>query len=411
MQKNLSPLKFKRPLPPSEDSPFCVDVKRHKIATLGATPQFSPIKKALASPTSTSSPYISVIPMNISSDASDDDSEDSFTIKSLASPTFLDISPPTRSIVAHSSPEIIQPSFREPIDGSPEFATSKSDVKLKDGPTCNLEIRQFSMPAVPNFSHNKNDSNNNSAKELKCRTLSESHLSIMKALNQSENKEEILTGDFSTTFSLPLVKGRHPDLQSISAETLTDLISGKFKDKIESFKVLDCRYPYEYQGGHIKGALSWPTPQCVLDHVDAARENSLKHDSEHESTNSTSGVLKHDTNRRNILVFHCEFSAERGPRAQRLLREQDRSVNNENYPSLHYPEIYLLEGGYKAFFEQFPNHCTPENYTRMVDDDFAEDLKLHRSRSKTWNTENKFSKSKGFHWGKSKSLRRCIRKN
>lgn len=36
----------------------------------------------------------------------------------------------------------------------------------------------------------------------------------------------------------------------------------------------------------------------------------------------------------------------------RFLREADRKANKENYPALNYPELYLLEGGYKAFHEQ-----------------------------------------------------------
>ena len=34
----------------------------------------------------------------------------------------------------------------------------------------------------------------------------------------------------------------------------------------------------------------------------------------------------------------------------RFLRSQDREMNKDNYPLLTFPEIYLLEGGYKAFY-------------------------------------------------------------
>lgn len=36
----------------------------------------------------------------------------------------------------------------------------------------------------------------------------------------------------------------------------------------------------------------------------------------------------------------------------RFLRDQDRELNKESYPRLNHPEMYILEGGYKAFFEK-----------------------------------------------------------
>ena len=35
------------------------------------------------------------------------------------------------------------------------------------------------------------------------------------------------------------------------------------------------------------------------------------------------------------------------------MRETDRKKNGMGFPKLYYPEVYLLEGGYKAFFEKF----------------------------------------------------------
>ena len=56
--------------------------------------------------------------------------------------------------------------------------------------------------------------------------------------------------------------------------------------------------------------------------------------------------------KRIILIFHCEFSSERGPRMCSFIRERDRASND--YPSLYYPEMYILKGGYKDFFPQHP---------------------------------------------------------
>lgn len=67
--------------------------------------------------------------------------------------------------------------------------------------------------------------------------------------------------------------------------------------------------------------------------------------------------------KRVVVVFHCEFSSERGPRMARYVRERDRAVNE--YPNLHYPELYILKGGYKEFF---PLHqvCVCENVLQQL---------------------------------------------
>ena len=55
-----------------------------------------------------------------------------------------------------------------------------------------------------------------------------------------------------------------------------------------------------------------------------------------------------------MLIFHCEFSSERAPKMAGLLRNRDRVDNFVDYPRLCFPEVFVLKGGYKAFFEAFP---------------------------------------------------------
>jgi len=55
-----------------------------------------------------------------------------------------------------------------------------------------------------------------------------------------------------------------------------------------------------------------------------------------------------------MIIFHCEFSQLRGPRAYSAIRNQDRALNEKNYPYLDYPDIFVLDGGYRNFYKQFP---------------------------------------------------------
>ncbi|XP_072778887.1 FSD1-like protein isoform X5 [Taeniopygia guttata] len=143
-----------------------------------------------------------------------------------------------------------------------------------------------------------------------------------------------LIGDFSKPYLLPTVEGQDPSLKYISPDTLETVLTGRYSSFIERSVVVDCRYPYEYQCGHIKGAVNLPLQRDV--------EESLLE----------LPIVAQDAGKRVIVIFHCEFSVERGPKMCKFLRERDRSCHS--YPQLHYPELYVLKGGYREFFSQFP---------------------------------------------------------
>lgn len=70
-----------------------------------------------------------------------------------------------------------------------------------------------------------------------------------------------------------------------------------------------------------------------------------------------------------MIVIHCEFSSHRGPRLFRLLRRWDRELNA--YPNLFFPEMYVLNGGYKDFFSKYPQWCT-SGYVPMHHRDYMD---------------------------------------
>ena len=59
---------------------------------------------------------------------------------------------------------------------------------------------------------------------------------------------------------------------------------------MDELRIIDCRYPYEYKGGHIEGA---------------------------ENISSTGDLQKtffqSPSEKRVVVVFHCEYSIQRAP--------------------------------------------------------------------------------------------------
>lgn len=70
---------------------------------------------------------------------------------------------------------------------------------------------------------------------------------------------------------------------------LSDLINGKHTALSNKYKILDCRYPYEYKGGHIRGSVNTFTTEAIDEMLEA---------------NNVTG---------SSLIFHCEFSSQRAP--------------------------------------------------------------------------------------------------
>ncbi|XP_046358570.1 M-phase inducer phosphatase-like isoform X1 [Haliotis rufescens] len=197
---------------------------------------------------------------------------------------------------------------------------------------------------------------------------SHEQLRIQAAVERLESAE--LIADGSKTYALPLQQGKHKDLKAVSPSTIAHLICGHYADTVDEYAIIDCRYPYEYEGGHITGAVNMYT----YDQINELLEETTK---------------MGPSNKRRVLVFHCEFSSKRGPSLLRFLRSQDRNMNSEHYPKLFYPEIYILEGGYKAYFEQHKNLCEPHAYTPMLHEDYSSDLRHFRTKAKSWTAGEK----------------------
>ncbi|XP_065175785.1 M-phase inducer phosphatase 1-like isoform X2 [Sycon ciliatum] len=166
-----------------------------------------------------------------------------------------------------------------------------------------------------------------------------------------------LIGDMSRPYALPILPGiSNDDRKYIHPKTLHDLIDGKYPS-VKHFKIIDCRFPYEYEGGHIQGAMNqYNHKEAVKFLLDGSKD------------------LLDEDGTAPVLIFHCEFSLHRGPDMYRFIRSMDRERALERYPQLCYPEMYIMRGGYKEFHAQYKGHCEPQNYIEMNDQRYTKQL-------------------------------------
>ncbi|XP_044931391.1 M-phase inducer phosphatase 3 isoform X3 [Mustela putorius furo] len=165
------------------------------------------------------------------------------------------------------------------------------------------------------------------------KTVSLCDINVIQMLEEDSNQGSLI-GDFSKVYALPTVSGRHQDLKYVSPET-------------EALNLYSQEELYNF-------FLKKP-------------------------------IVPLNTQKRIIIVFHCEFSSERGPRMCRSLRQEDRALNQ--YPALYYPELYILKGGYRDFFPEYTELCEPQSYCPMHHQDHKAELLRCRSQSKAWEGE------------------------
>ena len=130
----------------------------------------------------------------------------------------------------------------------------------------------------------------------------------------------------------------------ITGDTLVDVLKGEYKKFFDQIFIIDCRFPYEFEAGHILNAINSNSPTEIFKRF---------------FSNPLKNVL---------IVFHCEFSQSRGPTMAGLFRDHDRNLNQNRYPHVYYPEVYILDGGFKDFYEQHQKYCIG-NYMRMHNDE------------------------------------------
>lgn len=130
----------------------------------------------------------------------------------------------------------------------------------------------------------------------------------------------------------------------ITPHCFVQLVSNEIPTNFRKIMVIDCRYNYEYDGGHIRGAINANTTELLFNLLFAQKNKE----------------------RQVALIFHCEFSQNRGPELAGYVRDTDRKLNINRYPELFYPDLYIIDGGYSKFYEMYPEFCDG-GYVKMRD--------------------------------------------
>jgi rhodanese-related sulfurtransferase len=127
------------------------------------------------------------------------------------------------------------------------------------------------------------------------------------------------------------------DVAGISPSELVLILENPGLVGCETIVVIDARFDYEFNGGHIRGALHVPTKATMVEAFEF--------------------LLTQVNPATCLLVFHCEFSSSRGPAMAREWRSYDRkrivsAGGGYRADEVTFPFRAILEGGYSRCFAE-----------------------------------------------------------
>ncbi|KAH6644016.1 hypothetical protein C7974DRAFT_12677 [Boeremia exigua] len=238
------------------------------------------------------------------------------------------------------------PRERRPISNGSLFASSK----IKPFPFgSNIQSRNNGSPLAAIRKQSAAHSRPRPSKMRRSLSMFEHPGDVMNAKNDSDESDSpsglssVMDTEDCPSLKLPHFTPTEPEsLPRITHETLIQVLDGTYEHMYDETAIIDCRFEYEYNGGHIEGALNFCDKEQLAERLFSAPAN----------TNT-------------LLILHCEYSAHRAPLMAKFVRSQDRKENAHRYPALHYPEVYILDGGYSSFYHSNSTRCFPQNYLRM----------------------------------------------
>uniref|UniRef100_A0A8R1TX93 protein-tyrosine-phosphatase n=1 Tax=Onchocerca volvulus TaxID=6282 RepID=A0A8R1TX93_ONCVO len=266
-----------------------------------------------------------------------------------------------------------------------EVGDTGSAKKMKEDEPMEESFEGMDIDMAESFRNDQYRANENVKDEynLSGSESSKENISISPACHRSHSSNFLGISEIKKSGSTPFFLEvqyeldiiKNPDVPSsafacISAKTLAELLMSMTMEQfLQRFILIDCRYPFEFLGGHIRGAYNLFDPAAV------------------EAAFYPNNIEQRAQLMTKKLIFYCEFSQKRAPSIAYELRALDRKLNVGRYPMVDYPEMYLLQYGYSSFYLRYnevPNLLEPNGYVKMNDTEHLDELrnyKFHRIRT------------------------------
>lgn len=202
------------------------------------------------------------------------------------------------------------------------------------------------LNACASMMFNKNDL-------LKMSEFGNSNLTLSEGKPQSQHENDVeMDQALKKIIHLPVINTKleynQDGIALLNSNELVNLINENDRTKKNDLVIIDCRFPREFNEGHIINSLN------IYDF------DSLFQFLKHILMSDRSKITQFK------IVFYCEFSQYRSPKLSKFVRKLDRLVNIKYWPYLIYPDLFILNGGIHKFQEKNMNLMTGQ-YMSMND--------------------------------------------
>jgi hypothetical protein len=165
-------------------------------------------------------------------------------------------------------------------------------------------------------------------------------------------------------YRIPVLSCSGSGLPRISASTFAKLLRLEYEMYFTEVIVLDGRFSYEFHGGHVMGSTNLLQRKQLFTLYETHLGQTV------------------------CIVIHCELSVNRGPKWGSIFRQIDREQNlkEQRIHKLNYPNVFILDGGYAAFYREYPD-LTTGGY-RSISGGLSEEIVMQRrcQASYDWET-------------------------
>ncbi|CAD8079441.1 unnamed protein product [Paramecium primaurelia] len=171
--------------------------------------------------------------------------------------------------------------------------------------------------------------------------------------------------EFFSSFRVPVNFCEENDglnrLQHFEKDAVNYITSETLYKNANDITLFDCRYKFEFEGGHIHGA----THLCNPFEIESI-------------------FFKQIPTVKPVIVLYCEFSEKRSVQIYKQIRNTDRNLNQ--YPNLHYPDLYILNKGFSNYSLEYPSQIQGK-YIRMDSKEYSTQYKEQKCQTDNqWNS-------------------------